>query len=93
MNTFKQKVYEIVRKIPPGETMSYKEVAKLAENEKAARAVGNILHNSPSDVPCHRVVSQFGKLAANFGKGGLVKQKELLKKEGNTIENYKIIQP
>jgi len=91
MQSFKEKVYDIVRKIPIGKTLSYSEVAKRAENPKAFRTVGNILHNSPSDVPCHRVISKSGKLAVNFGKGGIEKQREFLEKEGILIKNDKII--
>lgn len=86
MQLFAQKVYKIVREIPKGMTLSYSEVAKLAGNPKAYHAIGNILHNSPADVPCHRVVSKSGKLAKNFGKGGIEKQRELLEKEGVFIK-------
>ncbi len=41
---FREKVYEIVKKIPRGSTKTYGQVAKLAGNPNAARAVGNILH-------------------------------------------------
>jgi L-threonylcarbamoyladenylate synthase len=48
---FKYKVFQLVKKIPPGEFRTYKEIGK-----KAARAVGNILKFSPEDIPCHRVI-------------------------------------
>lgn len=86
MQLFAQKVYKIVREIPKGKTLSYSEAAELAGNKKACRAVGNILHNSPANVPCHRVVSKSGELAKNFGKGGIEKQRELLEKEGVFIK-------
>ncbi|MCL5094015.1 MAG: MGMT family protein [Patescibacteria group bacterium] len=88
---FSQVVYDIVRKIPPGKTLSYLEVAELAGSPKAFRAVGNALHNAPPSVPCHRIVAKCGKLASNFGKGGIKKQKELLEKEGVKVINGKII--
>ncbi|PIZ00754.1 cysteine methyltransferase [bacterium (Candidatus Howlettbacteria) CG_4_10_14_0_8_um_filter_40_9] len=83
---FKERVFGIVRQIPAGKTMSYSEAAKLAGNPKAYRAVGNIIHDSPSDVPCHQVVSKPGKLAVNFDKGGIEKQRELLEKGGVVIK-------
>ena len=46
MKTFTEKVYEIVKKIPRGEVLTYKEVAKKARNLKASRAVGNILNKN-----------------------------------------------
>lgn len=87
---FRKKVYQVVKNIPKGKALTYKEVAKRAGSEKAVRAVGNIIHNSPLDVPCHRVVSADGSLSKNFGKDGIKKQEELLKKEGIMVVNGKV---
>lgn len=78
--TFKQKVFEIVSKIPKGKTLTYKEVAKKAGSPKAARAVGNILHtNYDPQIPCHRVVRSDGQTGGyNRGRQNKIK---LLKKE------------
>lgn len=55
--TFKEKVLNVVRKIPKGKTMTYKEVASRAGSPNASRAVGNIMRkNFDRTVPCHRVV-------------------------------------
>ncbi len=43
--SFKEKVFEIVKRIPPGKFLTYKEVARLAGNEKAYRVVGNLMRN------------------------------------------------
>ena len=61
---FQVQVFEAVRKIPYGETMTYKQVAKIIGHPKAERAVGNALHNNPLQViiPCHRVVTSRGKI-------------------------------
>ena len=57
MKTFADKVRDVVRKIPKGKTMTYKQVAAKAGNPKAARAVGAVMRsNCLKDVPCHRVV-------------------------------------
>ena len=40
MTTFKNKVYELTRKIPKGKVATYGQIARLAGNKKAARAVG-----------------------------------------------------
>jgi len=59
---FRDKVFEIVREIPEGKTLTYKEVAVRAGSPKAYRAVGNILHaNYDAEIPCHRVVRSDGK--------------------------------
>lgn len=70
-NSFSQKVYRIVRKIPRGKVVTYGQVAAKLGKPKAARAIGNVLHVNPyKDVPCHRVVNREGRLAINFGSGG-----------------------
>jgi len=81
MNTFKEKVLAIVRQIPKGRTMSYKSVAQIAGNIKAARAVGAILRaNTDEGVPCHRVI----KIDGSFGGyNGLLGEKEKLLEEEN----------
>ncbi|OGI69500.1 6-O-methylguanine DNA methyltransferase [Candidatus Nomurabacteria bacterium RIFCSPLOWO2_01_FULL_42_20] len=78
--TFKEKVLTMVRKIPKGKTMTYKEVAKMAGLPRACRVVGNILSkNYDPKIPCHRVIRSDGKLGGYNRGVGL--KKKLLKKE------------
>lgn len=79
--SFTEKVYEVVKKIPKGSTLTYKEVAKKAGSEKAFRAVGNILNkNYNKDIPCHRVIKSDRKLGGyNRGQSEKIK---ILRKEG-----------
>jgi O-6-methylguanine DNA methyltransferase len=80
-NNFKEKVYSIVKKIPKGKVLTYKEVAKKAGNEKASRAVGRILsRNFDPDIPCHRVIMSDGKLGG-YNRGDNFKEK-ILREEG-----------
>ena len=86
MKNFSEKVFEVVRKIPRGETLSYKEVARWAGNTKAARAVGAVLRtNFDPKIPCHRVIRSDACLPEGRGLGGYnrgAKQKiKLLEKE------------
>jgi O-6-methylguanine DNA methyltransferase len=79
--SFQQKVYSIVKKIPAGKVLTYKEVAVLAGSPKAFRAVGSALSkNYNSQIPCHRVIRSDG----NIGKynRGTDRKAELLKQEG-----------
>ncbi len=79
--SFKEDVYKVVKKIPKGSVMTYKEVAEAMGHPRAARAVGTILKmNQDSSVPCHRVIRSDGKLGGYNGFQG--KKIELLKKEG-----------
>lgn len=80
MQTFKEKVLGIVRRIPKGQTLTYKEVAKKAGSPNASRAVGSILkQNFDPKIPCHRVIRSDG-LAGEYNRGRANKIK-LLKKE------------
>lgn len=82
MRSFTEKVYAVVAAIPRGKTMTYGEVARRAGNRKAARAVGNIMHNNPDTkkVPCHRVVRSDGTVGG-YARG-TKKKIELLHREG-----------
>jgi O-6-methylguanine DNA methyltransferase len=82
MKSFADKVRDIVRKIPEGQTMTYKEVATRAGNPNAARAVGAVMRtNYLDDVPCHRVVHSDGSIG-NYNRGGSEKKREILRREG-----------
>ena len=82
MKTFAEKVKAVVAKIPKGRVLTYKEVAKKAGNEKAARAIGTIMSkNFDPKVPCHRVIRTDGKIG-NYNRGGETAKRALLIKEG-----------
>ena len=92
IGTFTSRVYEVVARIPKGKVATYGQVAKLAGNPGAARAVGSAMRNNPSraKVPCHRVVASNGALTGYaFGKG-LATKKNMLLKEGVTFRGERI---
>ncbi len=66
---FSDTVKNVVRGIPRGNTMSYKEVATQAGNPGAARAVARIMStNFDPTIPCHRVICTNGALGGyNIG--------------------------
>ena len=79
--SFKEKVFEIVKKIPRGKTLTYKEVARRADSPNASRAVGNILiTNFDPKIPCHRVIRSDG-IAGEYNRGRTEKLRKL-KREG-----------
>jgi methylated-DNA-[protein]-cysteine S-methyltransferase len=81
MKNFADKVRSIVRKIPKGRSMTYKEVATRAGNPRAARAVGAVMRsNYDPSVPCHRVVRSDGSLG-DYNRGGTTRKRELLTSE------------
>lgn len=81
MSEFSAKVYAVVKKIPQGKFLTYKQVAQMVGHPKAARAVGNVLkQNYNPEIPCHRVVRSDGKIGGY--NRGLAQKKRILKKEG-----------
>jgi methylated-DNA-[protein]-cysteine S-methyltransferase len=74
---FQKRVWEALRKIPRGETMSYGELARRIGSPRAVRAVGAAVGRNPVSViiPCHRVVGSNGALT---GYAGGVKRKQWL---------------
>jgi O-6-methylguanine DNA methyltransferase len=81
MTPFQRKVLKAISKIPPGDTMTYGDVAKAAGKPGAARAVGNVMAMNPIPLilPCHRVVAANG--LGGF-TGGLDVKRKLLRLEG-----------
>lgn len=82
MIEFQKEVYEVVKKIPKGQVLNYKDVARLTGRPRAYRAVGNALNKNPfaPAVPCHRVIRSDGRIGG-YAQGTEVKTK-ILRKEG-----------
>lgn len=82
---FQRKVYEAVRSIPAGSTLTYGQVAARLNAPGAARAVGQALGRNPFPivVPCHRVVAASG-LGGFSATGGATTKRRLLSLEGFT---------
>ena len=78
---FKEKVYRITKRIPKGKVATYGQIARLAGNLKASRAVGSLMRTNPftPSVPCHRVVGKAGDLHGYHW--GLGRKKTLLEVE------------
>jgi methylated-DNA-[protein]-cysteine S-methyltransferase len=80
---FHQRVYELVRHIPPGETLTYSEVARRLGEPGAARAVGQALGANPFApvVPCHRVLGAPTGTGGFSAHGGLKTKLKMLETE------------
>jgi len=79
---FERRVWDALRTIPYGTTLSYSELARRLGDPRATRAVGaaNGKNPIPIIVPCHRVIGANGALTG-FG-GGLDRKRWLLEHEG-----------
>ena len=82
---FQRAVWEAIRSIPHGSTISYAELAQRVGRPGAARAVGQAVGANPIPllIPCHRVVGAAGGLGG-FG-GGLPMKRTLLRQEGVAV--------
>lgn len=79
-----RRVYDIARRIPPGATLSYGEIARQLGDPRLARAVGQALGRNPFApvVPCHRVLAAGGAAGGFSAHGGLKTKLRLLLIEG-----------
>jgi O-6-methylguanine DNA methyltransferase len=83
---FEISVWSALKKIPYGQTRSYKEIAEAIGHPKAFRAVGNANGSNaiPLIIPCHRVIESNGGLGG-FGHGLKVKKQLLSLEDGHGI--------
>ncbi|WP_426954865.1 methylated-DNA--[protein]-cysteine S-methyltransferase [Muricoccus radiodurans] len=75
---FRRRVWDALRAIPPGETRSYGDLARLLGT--ASRAIGgaNAANPIPIIIPCHRVIGSGGAIGGYSGEGGLDTKRWLL---------------
>ena len=80
---FHRRVYEVTRAIPPGEVLTYGEVARRVGEPGASRAVGQALGRNPFApvVPCHRVLAAGGKSGGFSAEGGAMTKLRMLEIE------------
>ena len=81
---FNRRVYAIVRKIPPGATITYGEIAERLGDKTLSREVGQAMGENPTPIimPCHRVLAAGGKTGGFSASGGVVTKLRLLTIEG-----------
>ena len=77
-----QKALRLLKKIPRGKVVTYKELARVCST--SPRAIGQIMakNTDPVTYPCYKVVSSKGKLCGYSAPGGIKTKQELLEKEG-----------
>ena len=92
---FRNRVWEILCRIPYGKTVTYGYISNLIARERglkkmSAQAVGGAVGHNPISiiVPCHRVVGSNGSLTG-YG-GGIMRKKALLELEGIDTSQFTI---
>jgi methylated-DNA-protein-cysteine methyltransferase related protein len=94
MNGLYQRIYEVVKQIPPGRVTSYGAIARYIGAGGSARMVGwamHASHYSSSGVPAQRVVNRNGLLSGKHHFETMLTMQELLENEGVTIEDDQVV--
>ena len=86
---FNRGVYDIARTIPPGQTLTYGDIAKRLGGVELSRDVGQALGRNPCPivVPCHRVLAAGGKPGGFSANGGVVTKLKMLAIEGAVVNH------
>jgi len=79
---YRERVYEIVRKIPAGKVMTYGQLAIVLGEGYTARTVGYVMHGAGEEVPWQRVINSQGKCSTGRLTIPMNLQQELLEAEG-----------
>jgi len=90
---FVERVYAVVRQIPPGRVTTYGRIARAIGAARSARMVGWALHRCPPDVSdvAHRVVNRNGELTGGWAWGHPAIMRALLEDEGVTfVDEYQV---
>ena len=94
MDDFFNRVYEVVKLIPPGRVTSYGAIARYLGTAGSARMVGwamNGSHRVKDFVPAHRVVNRNGLLTGKHHFDTPDTMQELLENEGIIVIHNKIV--
>jgi methylated-DNA-[protein]-cysteine S-methyltransferase len=86
---FNRGVYDIARSIPPGQTMTYGDIAKRLGGVQLSRDVGQALGRNPCPivVPCHRVLAAGQKPGGFSARGGVDTKLKMLAIEGAVVNH------
>ena len=79
---YRERVYQIVRKIPSGRVMTYGQIAEILGEGYTPRTVGFVMHASPEGTPWHRVLNAQGACSTGHIVLPHDKQQRMLENEG-----------
>ena len=86
---FNRGVYDIARRIPPGKTLTYGDIARKLGGVELSRDVGQALGRNPCPivVPCHRVLAAGNKPGGFSARGGVSTKLKMLEIEGAVVNH------
>ena len=84
---FQNRVWNEIKKIPAGQTRTYKEIAVSIGKPRSSRAVANACAANPNPitVPCHRVIRSDGRNGGYSGPGGSLGKSVLISSERENV--------
>jgi len=92
-DSFFEKVFEVVRKVPYGRVTSYGMIAEYIGSKGSARMVGwamNSSHTAKEYVPAHRVLNRNGLLTGKHHFGSPTLMQEMLENEGIIVKDDQV---
>ncbi len=79
---YRERVFEIVRSIPPGRVMTYGQIAEILGEGYTPRTVGFVMHAASDSTPWHRVINAQGGCSTGRVVIPHDKQRRMLESEG-----------
>jgi methylated-DNA-protein-cysteine methyltransferase-like protein len=91
--SFFEKVYAVVRLIPPGRVTTYGAIARYLGTGRSARMVGWAMNQShlKEGIPAHRVINRNGVLTGRHHFGGSRLMQQLLENEGVAVDDDRVV--
>jgi methylated-DNA-protein-cysteine methyltransferase-like protein len=92
-NSFFERVYEVVRQIPPGRLTSYGAIARYLGAAGSSRMVGWAMNNASKmeDIPAQRVVNRNGLLTGKHHFPGTRVMEQMLEAEGVQVREDRVV--
>lgn len=92
-NSFFERVYEVVRQIPPGRVTSYGAIARYLGAAGSSRMVGWAMNNASKmeDIPAQRVVNRNGLLTGKHHFPGTRVMEQMLEAEGVQVREDRVV--
>jgi len=85
---YRERVYQIVRRIPRGRVMTYGQIAYILGEGYTPRTVGFVMHSANADLPWHRVINSQGRCSTGRVVLPADKQQRMLEMEGVEFDNH-----
>ena len=82
--SYRERVYQLVRKIPRGRVMTYGQIAYMLGEGYTPRTVGFVMHGAGNNIPWHRVINSQGRCST--ARVVLPSNKQQLMLEAEKIE-------